>query len=166
MAAKKKALEGELCFKGASGKSDYELAVKNGYTGTLQEWLNSHPFNANNYIQIPDIQIIEGEYTEDFPGVWFYLELPEGFNETNTKIICIKVKRKYDDQRQEIPEAQRKWELSPFRHYRVENSFEEYEGFSCWISYNPSIEKWIVNLWNADLLLYEDLHAQVALLRL
>ncbi|MBP3631329.1 MAG: hypothetical protein J6J23_07635, partial [Clostridia bacterium] len=26
---------------GANGKSAYELAVENGYTGTLEEWLNS-----------------------------------------------------------------------------------------------------------------------------
>lgn len=74
----------ELCVQlsngqgGANGKSAYELAVENGYKGTMQEWLNSligpsgkTPVKGVDYWTESDINEIK-EYIDskiDNPGV-------------------------------------------------------------------------------------------------
>ncbi|MBQ8357572.1 MAG: collagen-like protein [Clostridia bacterium] len=59
--------QGEAGKDGANGKSAYELAVENGYTGSLQDWLNSlvgaagtngtNGENGKDGVEIEDIRI-------------------------------------------------------------------------------------------------------------
>lgn len=46
----KKVLQGRLCYKGERGFSAYDIAVKNGFKGTEQEWLETLGVNISNVI--------------------------------------------------------------------------------------------------------------------
>ena len=46
---------GVLGFKGNDGDSAYDIAVKNGYEGTEQEWIEHFGLDLTNYLQTTDI---------------------------------------------------------------------------------------------------------------
>ena len=46
---------GTLGFKGETGLSAYELAVKNGYEGTEQEWINHFGLDLSGYVETSDV---------------------------------------------------------------------------------------------------------------
>lgn len=48
-------LEGELGYKGERGYSAYEIAVKNGYEGTEQDWIDHFGLDLTDYIKDTDI---------------------------------------------------------------------------------------------------------------
>ena len=68
-----KNLKGHLCFKGERGYSAYELAVKNGFKGTLDEWLaqlgtSSHFEQSSNIYTATEGQVnftLPDSYTND-----------------------------------------------------------------------------------------------------
>lgn len=47
--------EGALGFKGETGMSAYELAVKHGYEGTEQDWIDHFGLDLTDYIQTSDV---------------------------------------------------------------------------------------------------------------
>jgi hypothetical protein len=49
------ALEGELGYKGERGYSTYELAVQNGFEGTLQDYLDHYGVDLSNYVSTDDV---------------------------------------------------------------------------------------------------------------
>ena len=48
-------LKGSLGFKGEHGDSAYELAVKNGYEGTEEEWIEHFGLDLSTYIKGSDV---------------------------------------------------------------------------------------------------------------
>lgn len=46
---------GALGFKGEDGLSAYEIAVKNGYQGTEQDWIDHFGLDLTNYIKTTDV---------------------------------------------------------------------------------------------------------------
>ena len=48
-------MEGQLGFKGETGMSAYELAVKNGYEGTEQDWVNHFGLDLTGYLKTTDV---------------------------------------------------------------------------------------------------------------
>ena len=85
-------LEAELGFKGERGLSNYEIAVKNGYQGTEQEWLANFGVDFNVCVMKDDIVVISMEVDMDDPNYMFLIGIPypEGFTSENTAIICKK----------------------------------------------------------------------------
>ena len=55
LAFTKKAIDGDLGFKGERGYSAYELAVLNGYEGTEQEWIDHFGLDLTGYLQTSDV---------------------------------------------------------------------------------------------------------------
>ena len=49
------ALEGELGYKGERGYSTYELAVQNGFEGTLEDYLDHYGVDLSNYVSTDDV---------------------------------------------------------------------------------------------------------------
>lgn len=49
-------LEGELGYKGERGYSAYEIAVKNGFEGTEQDWLDHFGVDLTGYIKTSDVK--------------------------------------------------------------------------------------------------------------
>ena len=47
--------EGRLGFKGETGLSAYELAVKHGYEGTEQDWIDHFGLDLSGYVQTSDV---------------------------------------------------------------------------------------------------------------
>ena len=47
--------KGVLGFKGETGMSAYELAVKNGYQGTEQEWIDHFGLDLTDYIKTSEV---------------------------------------------------------------------------------------------------------------
>lgn len=72
--------------KGDPGKSAYEIAVKNGFIGTEQEWLESLKVSSESYDSI-----------YNFPNIGnkdvFYVDVSENriyrWDETDAKYFCI-----------------------------------------------------------------------------
>ncbi len=87
-------LEAELGFKGERGLSNYEIAVKNGYTGTEQEWLANFGVDFNVCVMNDDIAVINMEVDMDDPNYFFLINIPypEGFNVNNSIVLCKKEK--------------------------------------------------------------------------
>ena len=85
-------LEAELGFKGERGYSNYELAVKNGYQGTEQEWINHFGLDLNVCVLKDDIAVYSGTIDPDDPEFMLFvsIELPEGWTKDNTVILCCK----------------------------------------------------------------------------
>ena len=48
-------LEGELGYKGDRGYSAYEIAVKNGYEGTEQDWIDHFGLDLTDYLKTTDV---------------------------------------------------------------------------------------------------------------
>lgn len=102
---------GILGFKGETGYSAYEIAVKHGYTGTEEQWSEDF-LNAENYYDKSEIDtllngkvnttdvyvkgnfaVIQGSahWTEVSTGLYHYtlnLSLPSGFSYGNTMIVA------------------------------------------------------------------------------
>jgi hypothetical protein len=87
-------LEGNLGFKGERGYSNYELAVKNGYQGTEQEWLAQFGVDFNVCVMKDDIAVISFQQDMDDPDYMFMVSIPypTGFNKDNTIVLSIKEK--------------------------------------------------------------------------
>ena len=51
----KEGIEGEIGYKGDRGYSAYEVAVKNGYEGTEQEWIDHFGLDLTNYLKGSDV---------------------------------------------------------------------------------------------------------------
>lgn len=51
----KRALEGNLGYKGERGYSAYEIAVLNGYEGTEQEWIDHFGLDLTGYLKTADV---------------------------------------------------------------------------------------------------------------
>lgn len=87
-------LEAELGFKGERGLSNYEIAVKNGYTGTEQEWLANFGVDFNVCVMKDDIAVISFQQNMDDPDYMFMVSIPypTGFNKDNTIALSIKEK--------------------------------------------------------------------------
>lgn len=49
-------LKGSLGFKGETGDSAYQLAVKNGYEGTEAEWIAHFGLDLSGYVQTSDVE--------------------------------------------------------------------------------------------------------------
>lgn len=47
--------KGAIGFKGEQGYSAYEIAVKNGYEGTEQEWIEHFGLDLSGYVQTSDV---------------------------------------------------------------------------------------------------------------
>lgn len=47
--------EGRLGFKGENGLSAYEIAVKNGYEGTEQQWIDHFGLDLSGYLKTTDV---------------------------------------------------------------------------------------------------------------
>lgn len=85
-------LEAELGFKGERGLSNYEIAVKNGYTGTEQEWLASFGVDFNVCVMKDDIEVISGtiDYNDPDEPVFRLFPYLNGWDKDNT--ICLSIK--------------------------------------------------------------------------
>ena len=60
----KRALEGNLGYKGERGYSAYEIAVQEGYEGTEEEWINHFGLDLSGYVQTDDVvDDLTHEYT-------------------------------------------------------------------------------------------------------
>lgn len=85
-------LKGKLGYKGETGDSAYEIAVKHGYTGTEEQWSDDF-LNAENYYDKSEIDgryaVVSGSVTHEEGESTQTLDLtwPDGFNANNCVII-------------------------------------------------------------------------------
>lgn len=86
----KKALEGNLGYKGERGYSNYELAVKNGYQGTEQEWLANFGVDFTLCKMKSEFAvIIDNVASEEMSKLISY---PTGFDVNNCVVTSLEIK--------------------------------------------------------------------------
>lgn len=83
--------QGIVGEKGKTGDSAYQIAVKNGFTGTEAEWLESlqglpigfEYFSPNPNIPTGSLPLFGAEYSREvFPDLWEYAEAQTGYVKT------------------------------------------------------------------------------------
>jgi len=81
---------GILGFKGERGDSAYEIAVKNGYEGTEQEWIDHFGLDLSDYIKDTDIiDDLTHEYTTKPLSAKQGKTLKDSLDTTNANVTAL-----------------------------------------------------------------------------
>lgn len=83
-------LEGELGYKGERGYSTYELAVLNGFEGSLQDYLDHYGVDLSNYISTNDVVDNLTSTTTNYPLSANQGKVLKGMIDDNTTFINTK----------------------------------------------------------------------------